>query len=353
MKKVAIITITDGINFGNKLQNYATQSVLEDMGLECYTLKNFPVFNNNKRNLKAIVIYFLKKIKFYAFCNKRKMNMFRKFKKNIKYKHLITSKTKISKRFDYFVVGSDQVWKPNFGRLSDVDLLTIAKDKPKISFSASFGISELPENCKDKVKENLQTFKAISVREMTGMNIVKDLDPSLKCSVLVDPTMLLDSKKWEKLANKPHYLNSDRKYILLYFLGNISAEEYNSIKFVADSIDADIIEIMDKNCKYYSAGPSEFLYYEKNAELICTDSFHSSVFALLFNKPFVVFKTKRSENMTDRIDTLLSKFQLDNRRYNGVCITKENLEHDYKVAYDILNKEREVATKFLKDAFDI
>ena len=104
----------------------------------------------------------------------------------------------------------------------------------------------------------------------------------------------------------------------------------------------------------YTYGPAEFLYLEEKAELICTDSFHSSVFAFMFNKPFIIFERKSGKvNMSSRIDTLLSTFHLINRRYNGISITKENLEHDYTEAYKILEKERKKSEDFLKKALDI
>ncbi len=100
-------------------------------------------------------------------------------------------------------------------------------------------------------------------------------------------------------------------------------------------------------------GPEEFVYLEKNAFLICTDSFHSCVFSIIFNRPFVVFNrigTKKS--MNSRIETLLKKFKIDNRMFTGK-ITEENLRYDYTETYKILEKEREKSRKFLEKALDI
>ena len=76
-------------------------------------------------------------------------------------------------------------------------------------------------------------------------------------------------------------------------------------------------------------GPSEFLYLEKNAFLICTDSFHSSVFAILYNVPFIIFNRENSKNlMNSRIETLLDNFKIKNRIFDGDRITQDNLKHD-------------------------
>ena len=112
---------------------------------------------------------------------------------------------------------------------------------------------------------------------------------------------------------------------------------------------------MDRNDKYYECGPGEFLYLEKNAFIVCTDSFHACVFGMIYNKPFIVFDRVQDniKNTNSRIDTFLKKFSLEDRRYNGKNITKENLEHDYTEAYQILEEERKKSDAFLKNALNI
>ena len=245
--------------------------------------------------------------------------------------------------------GSDQVWNPKFDRLSDVDLLSFATPEQRISFSASFGISELPENSKEKAKRELEKFKSISVREDRGKEIVEELTERKDVQVLVDPTMLLTSEEWDKVAKKPEQLKTD-KYILNYFLGEISEKRKKEIERIAKENNCEIINILDKNSPFYQTGPSEFLYLEKNAFLICTDSFHSSVFAILYNRPFVVFDREDSNvKMNSRLDTLLKKFKLENRWYKDK-ITEEQLKVDYKEPYIILEEERKKAKEFLENA---
>ena len=169
--------------------------------------------------------------------------------------------------------------------------------------------------------------------------------------------MLLTSEEWDKVSKRPEqiYLFNGRKYILNYFLGNLSEQRKTEIERIAKENDCEIINILDEKDPFFVSGPSEFLYLEKNAFLICTDSFHSSVFAILYNRPFVIFDREQEgvEKMNSRIDTLISKFNLKNRKYNGSKITKENLEHDYTEAYKILEEERKKSDAFLKKALDI
>ena len=353
MKKVGIITIYDNNNYGNRLQNFATQEKLKKIGLDCLTVKNDAYLNNRKCNYKEMFIFYLKCIKRSIKKNKRK-KFFLQFNENIKLSDRIFNwnNKELLSEFDYICVGSDQVWNPNFDRLSKFELLDCDINNNKIVFAASFGISELPEQYKQKTAEALKTFKAISVREDSGKKIVEELTGRTDVEVLVDPTMLLTPEEWDKVSKKPEQLNFN-KYILCYFLGELSEQRKKEIERVAKENDCKIINILDKKDPFYETGPSEFLYLEKNAFLICTDSFHSSVFAILYNRPFIVFDREDSlEKMNSRLDTLLNKFELKDRWYEGE-IKQEQLKTDYTKAYEILEKEREKSMNFLKKALDI
>lgn len=348
IKKVGIFTINDDGNFGNRLQNYAVQEILKKYNIQVKTIRKESLLSRIKNNLKICIKKILPQNKY-----KRQIN-FNQFNKNIKFKYYKKDKEldKINKQYDYFFTGSDQVWNPNFKRMSDTDFLTFAPNQKKISFSASFGIEKIPNDLEKFYKERLQNFKAISVREDAGKQIVKNLTQREDVEVLIDPTMLLDSSEWDKVLKIPKN-ELQNKYILNYFLGNISNERKSEIERVAIENNCQIINVLDINDPYYCCGPSEFLYLEKNAFLICTDSFHSSVFAILYNKPFIIFdREDKNVNMNSRIETLIKKFNLKDRKFN-YKITNENLEHDYTDAYQILYDERKKSIEFLKKALEI
>lgn len=350
--KAGIVTIIDNNNYGNRLQNYAVQSILNQFEIVNDTMNNSIIFNNKNK-------YFLRKIKymkndnFNSFDeNKNRSNSFMYFKSFI---NTSSEKYTVYSKYDYdfLLVGSDQVWNPNFGRLSDLDLLNVKckKNTKKIAFSASFGINELPYNVnKKKLLKCFNDFDAISVREDAGKKILEDLGYQGEVSVLVDPTMLLTADEWDKVSRKPKMLKID-KFILNYFLGELSEKRKEEIQRIADENDCEVINILDKNSPFYECGPSEFLYLEKHAFLICTDSFHSSVFAVLYNRPFIVFDREQENvvNMNSRLDTLISKLKLENRKYNGESITYENIHHDYTEAYKQLEIERNRSKVFLKN----
>lgn len=353
MKKIAILTINDNSNYGNRLQNYAVQEVLKKQGVEVETVYN----REDKVGMNLFKIKVKNLIKrILGIKSQKRYHHFIKFNNYIKYSEFCVFHnhipTNLSNKYDCFLTGSDQVWNPNFNRMSDIDFITFAPKEKRNSFSASFGISEIPENMKEFYKERLNGLNHISVRENRGKEIIKELTGREDVEVLVDPTMLLLAEEWDQVSKKPEQLKTD-KYILNYFLGNLSEERKNEINRIAEENDCQVINILEANDPFYVTGPSEFLYLEKNAFLICTDSFHSSVFAIIYNRPFVVFDREDDlAKMNSRIDTLISKFNLKNRIFEGK-ITAQNLNHDYTEAYEILEKEREKADLFLKKALEI
>ena len=337
MKKIGIVTLNDYVNFGNRLQNYALEKYLNKLnGCVAYNIWKKDILYIFKDIIKRLLP--LKKF--------RRISKFRKFNRNIK---TINNE----KQIEYYVTGSDQVWNPQWAATNEL-LLKNKNSKNKISYSASFGIKQLSEEQKEKFKDALKDYKSISVREDSAKKIIDELNLKKEVYVSVDPTMLLSSEEWQTVAKRPKNYNNE-KFILNYFLGNISEKRKKEIEKIARENDCIIINLMDKNDKYYVSGPSEFLWLEKNAFLVCTDSFHSSVFAFLFNRPFVVFERdeKINKDMSTRIDTLLSKFDIKGRRFNGQEITTENLTHNYEESYKILEKERRKTKEYFLKALDI
>lgn len=349
---IGIVTIFDNNNYGNKLQCFALQKKLISMGA------NVTVIHDEDKRLSIKIKRRIKKF----FERKEKSNVeelkrkkYDEFNMKINYsKYTVDfAHPRIKEKFDYFIVGSDQVWNPNFNRLNNLDVLRFTESNKRISYAASFGVNDVPEAYQKRITKEISKFKAISVREDRGKEIIERYTRRKDVYVLIDPTMLLSSKDWEELLVKPAR-TPNRRYILTYFLGGISENIGNEINRVARENDCEIVNVLDMNTPFYPIGPSEFLWLEKNAFLICTDSFHSIVFAMLFNKPFVVFERSGvKESMNSRIETLISKFKLKNSQYNDKYITKENLKHDYTEAYRILEEERKKSDEFLRRALNI
>ena len=353
MEKIGIITIFDNYNFGNRLQNYAVQEVLNKLKIDNETIINYNFDKNITYKLKSGIRYLSPKK------DHRRLFKFINFNKNISFSKIVVYKNfknfnYFENLYDVFVVGSDQVWNPKFISNKKLFLIDFLDSNNSISFAASFGIANIELEDYELYKKGLNKFKQISVREDSGKKIIEKLTGRKDVEVLVDPTMLLTSKEWDNVSKRPSKLKS-KKYILNYFLGEFSEERKKCVEKFAKENSCDIVNLMDRKDPLYTCGPSEFLYLVKNAFLVCTDSFHGCVFSIIYNRPFVIFdrEEKNMNNMGSRIDTLLDTFKLENRRYNGKNITSKNLNNDYNEAYKILEREKEKSLNFLKKALNI
>lgn len=188
--KIAIHTIVDYNNYGNRLQNYALQRIIENLGHDCITLRNNfsnPYLINENSNKKVVRIVniirtgsFITKIK-NRFGRKTKLinkyqverrEIFKKF--SLKYMHESINEYNENlqnsnelNEINCFIIGSDQVWNYSFRRFSEFDFLPTV-NQPKISYAASFGVESIPKSMKDLYQKNLSKIDYISVREDKG-----------------------------------------------------------------------------------------------------------------------------------------------------------------------------------------
>ena len=163
MKKAAIITITQQENFGNRLQNYALQQFLKKFGIDCYTLHNH---DKKALGLKSKILFFVKNnlrkiIYIKKELRKRKFAKFDKKYINFSDIHIYNNyiPQNIEENFDYFICGSDQIWNLNYDSNAKVNFLEFVKEKPTISFAASFGSENIPESKKDITKKRIEKIK--------------------------------------------------------------------------------------------------------------------------------------------------------------------------------------------------
>lgn len=351
MKKAAIITICDNYNYGNRLQNYALHKVLINLGI-----KNDTIWDEKENNLngkkKLLLKYILSLIK-PKFKKNISFNIFTR--KNISNKYVNLNKLdEINKEYDYFIVGSDQIWNYNFGHANEKDFLRFANYNQTISYAPSFGVSNIDNEWKEKIYDGVNHIKHLSVREQQGAKMIKKLT-NRDAQVVLDPTLLLSKEEWCKVQQKPKKMIS-QKYILTYFLGEISLQLNKEMNKIKEESNLEIINLNKIEDKYfYYCGPSEFLYLFNHAELILTDSFHACVFSMIFNKPFYVFdrNTKGMKSMNSRLDTLLSTFKQEQRKINSLEGIEDVFACDYKESYEILKVKQNESLNFLKNALNI
>ncbi len=332
-------------NFGNTLQAYAMHAVLNKIGRsKLICLRTYSV----KRN----IIRYLKKIKYSALkmdvLKRRKDHLYENF-----YRHIKVKKKKYGFEYDkgtYYVCGSDQIWNPFYGGKPELFAYG-AETKYRIAYAASFGVSTLDDDVKERYSRYLDGMEYISVREERAAELVYELTGK-KVPVVLDPTLLLTAEEWKKVSKQPKFCTG--KFILTYFLGNLEKEYTEYISALAEKLGCRVIHLEELNGgeHWYSTGPAEFLWLIEHCEFMCTDSFHGSVFSVIMKKPFLVFERIDGEApMNSRLDTLLSKLKLEDRRYIGQPM-ESVLNIDYGDTHKIIENEKKKAFDFLKNALE-
>lgn len=361
--KIGIITYHRAINYGAILQAYALQTKLNEFGAQSiildYRNKRLEKIHSRKnitdcKKPKEFARYLL----LYRNFNKRH-DKFRDFSKNyLKLSspmYSIDDLAKCERKYDLFIVGSDQVWNYEINGMDYAYFLDFVKDKSKNkSYAASFGLSKIPEEYKQTYKKLLIGFDSILIREKQGARIIKEL-LFKECPIVLDPTMLLSKDKWLILSNNTRYFNE--RYILVYAFGdsptmkdlaiNISRKTGFKILWIANTYK------INKRIKYIKfASPEEFISLFSNAEYIITNSFHGTAFSINFNKQFFT-ELRDSSRVNSRLEDILDIFGLQDRRIISNDASVINSRINYETVNKKLENEREKSIRLLKNSIHI
>lgn len=375
MKKVAIITLNGYFNHGNRLQNYALQQAIRSLGfyVETLIIKNetsdlavsgsedrkslSKIINKNVVKSIRIWLWKIRNKRNLTDLNGKRTALFRKFTSDfINESSIIISEKSIDETycasFDYFVTGSDQVWNPLYSGGSGLYFLRFVPTYKRIAYAPSFGVSQIPNHLHESYRLWISEINHVSVRENDGARLCKELTDK-DVPVVLDPTMLLSAEDWLNIIIE--HPTMDQGIVLTYFLGEVSLEYRKIIQEFASSGKYKVVNLSDiKDRDAYVSGPSQFVGLIKEAKLFCTDSFHGTVFSIIFQTPFIVFR--RSSNhvtsMFSRLDTLLKTFDLEHRIYEN--LNKDNVYHvDFSHVNDILAVQKKASYQFLAESLGI
>lgn len=387
MKKTAIVSCYFQHNYGSMLQAYATQMALDKLDYENETI-DIAGFNHEIK--KAKILYFAKASltsdilisklgmaknvlikKFskndYARLSKVRSDRFDAFgKKYFRLSSRYSSKEELGKKCDEnyssVLVGSDQLWLPGNIAADYYTLNFVPTTVNSIAYATSFGQSSLPKDSAKKATIFLKKIKHIGVREESGQKLVKKL-AGRNVPVVCDPTLLFTGDEWMKIQKKEPIIKG--KYILCYFLGNNpphrefaeKLKKETGCKIVALT---HIDEFVKSDEGYadetpYNIDPADFLNLIRNAEYVCTDSFHCSVFSILYKKEFYTFRrynrnTRQSTN--SRLDTLFKITGIEGRLLAGdeKIVDCLNIKTDFDEAHKKLAGVRQQSYEYLKVA---
>jgi hypothetical protein len=369
MKKISLITIFDNINFGTYLQAFALGQILKIKGFDVeivnYIRSSETLPKIMKKNLSKNII----KI-FYRFFYIIPQTVLMR-KKNILFikKFLRISKKYTSFEFlknappkaDVYLTGSDQVWNSwhNEGvdRSYYLDFAPVGKDR--IAYGASIGMNDFQENEKRIIKEMLDKYKFISVREKKAKEVLKNLKIE-NVEVVLDPTLLFSKDEWLKLVDISIFKKKE-PYLLIYSVEGKS--ENNHIKDVADQVSKnkelsvysvssngkirDFINFTDRD--FICASLPLFLSLFAQADFVVVSSFHGTAFSINMNKNFITISPSK---FNTRIDNLLNICNLQERKISGInSYTNKLLDDiDYSGVNRILSCERTDSIHFLEKA---
>ena len=209
-----------------------------------------------------------------------------------------------------------------------------------------------------QIEKNLQEFDCISVRESNSSKIVAEMI-GITPEILIDPTLMIGENEWNKLLINSDEITELGDYIFFYSLGP-SKEDIEILNIISEKTGLPIVisntaTRNDKTLKakrILSAGPQEFLTLIKNAKLLCTTSFHGTVFSIIFETPFFCINVDDD----DRILSLLNKVKLTSRLINNNNYMEKYKEINnisFNKAKEEISKEQEKSKKYILDAFDI
>jgi hypothetical protein len=376
--KIGIITLPFNTNYGGILQAYALQSALKKMGHEAITINRktegmplkMKVLSVGRRLLltasgKKSVVIRTWPDKNEDLIISGHTNRF--ITENIKTTPQFKSENDFSmlqeQGFEAFVVGSDQVWRPKYSPDIANHFLGFVQNKKnikRVSYAASFGVDnwEYTEEQTKKCSELAAQFNAISVREDSGV-ILCNKHLGVKAIRVIDPTLLIDKKEYIALVERDKIPKFDGT--LLNYVLDRAPDKQAIIHGIETQLNLKTFSTMPET-SFRESGKNKlqqcvfppvtsWIRGFMDADFVVTDSFHGTVFSIIFNKPFLAIGNEKRG--MSRFVSLLRIFGLEDRlvtentpEISGIIKTPI----DFEKVNSILNTEKTLAMKFLNDA---
>lgn len=359
-QKTLTVTFHRAINYGAVYQAYGLQQTLFALGYDNEIIdlsyeKNCIYTSCKKSTLKG----FLGAIKYNAKISKKRGEI----EKSIsRFENFISCYLKITQNYstyeeflknipyaDFYITGSDQVWNLSFfPELKDFYLLGFVEKGKRLSYAASMG--KYMPNCSTEIKEALNKFYKISVREKSALKYLEDLELNCKCFYHIDPVFLLEQNQWKQIQRdcREEY-GIDGKYILCYEL--IAEQKVQEIlDFLADRYKYKKVVVtlkrpskLDADYTIIDAGPCEFLGLVDKAEIVISTSFHGMAMSIIMNKQFYVLPMTASE----RFSNCLNLFHLEEQLVKRETEFKEHFITNYEEVNCIIEEERKKSLDYL------
>ncbi|WP_295090357.1 polysaccharide pyruvyl transferase family protein [Ruminococcus sp.] len=386
-KKVGMAINYDYPDYGGMLQAYASFRKIRDLGYEPEAI-NIDAISSDIRKRK--VLYFAKNILDLSIVKEKSRLVFKKIRKKLNhnlnanlelrsqaFERFCKSKFKTSRKYESWssltsgckeygavVVGSDQLWLPSNIAGDYYTLSFVPSEVKKIAYATSFGVSKIAKGQEEKAKQYLRRIEWLSAREESGQKIIKKYT-GRNVPLVCDPALLLTKEEWDEEVSAQSIIKD--KYIFCYFMGDNpwqrafvqKLKKKTGYKIVALLHLDQYIQTDENYVDYapYDISPADFINLIKNAEFVCTDSFHGTVFSIIYQKEFFTFK-RFSENATlstnTRIYTLLNTMSLQHRLVEENDSVESSLSRKihHNAVKERLDAFRASSLQYLIDALD-
>jgi len=373
--KVGLITYHDTANHGAALQLYSTLRVVSELGYDIEAIDYTNEYRSSlyiphKRVLAEIrsmkFISAIKTIIGYWTINSR-LKAFDAFyakhtKRSVQSYNASSNLSDLNKYYNTFMCGSDQIWslKNNGGDL--VYLLNFAhEDSTLVSYASSLGMDEIEPRFQAEYIRLLNRFEYISVREKSGSQLLEKI-LKRRVKVVLDPVFLLTKDDWLGLidsGSKDKESTGGGRTLLDYTAQKGALEQFISKIDVNTDFDQiskfgtnlKILDIFDRKTRTFtSAGPIDFIKHLNGCDFLFTSSFHGTVLAIIFKKPFITVLSG-NKGRDSRIVDLLSELGLNDRIFSTKMTRSQIFQDiDYDSVYDSLNILREQSLIYLNES---
>lgn len=355
-KNIGILTFQypENRNFGASLQTYACMNLMKKFSNNVKVINYYK--NDFSASLKGKVLISIESKKFEEY-NEKFIEQTSKFNRE-------DNLNILNKEFDIFIVGSDQVWRSKYLNKKTTRYFFdfVDENKKKIAYAASFGVDywEGDEKLTEEVKPLIKRFDYISVREESGIGICKNTFGVDNVVCVLDPTLMIDREDYQIILDDWQDKSHLKKKYIAHMLLDDTEQLRNGSKKIANYLGAEInyikgksFNILGKTITLYNK-VSQWLTYLKDAELVITDSFHCTVFSIIFHKKFVV--VANPTRGIARLETLLRKIGLEERFFTNIDEVLKSGILDKDIDYQEVDKKLEVHRKcsmdFLKKALE-
>lgn len=389
MSKVALVTCYFHPNYGSALQAYATQRIFDVWGIPCETV----CIDGVQRELDAAKTrFYLRRIwdtqiltgtvarigrkKVQALLhrdtfgtkNATRREKFTTFQReHFRLSPAYASRAELTEAcsgYSTVLVGSDQLWLPSNIAADYYTLSWVPDGVNKVSYATSFGAPFLPKEQQRQAREFLPRFQHLSVREQSAVEMVREYT-GLSAQLVCDPTLLFSAQEW--LDIQPERPLVEEEYILCYFLGNNTKDRAFAQRLRA-ATGCKIVALLHLD-EYvaadegyadetpYDVGPGELLNLIRSARYVVTDSFHGSVFSLLYRKTFFTSRRVAKEGLlctNNRLDSLFDTLGVTGRLITGDEDVEECLERqlDFDAVHERIAALRRESVDYLKASVD-